>query len=208
MPKIIYLFRHALSCGNQANIASAGITDPLSEAGIRQVLSTRERIGKNMPEFSRCYVSGYARARETAELLLPGREFIMDERLNEMDLGECSKLGMREIKEKIPDIFNYHRKIPGGESRLDLFNRASKWLEDETAKIRNGESILAVTHAGPIECILQYICNIREDSIPIFFPENASFTKLVWYDADFLFGNRNGWLVNYFSRIFYGHAEI
>lgn len=197
--RCVYLLRHGLSEGNEKGYTTATTEDPLSLTGREQAISGGEWLKRNKISFTRCYVSQWRRAQETASLFLPDHEFIVDERLGEMNLGEYRFESFSGNGNLIPSGYEY--VFPGGESRKQMYERCSAWLDEMTATLSPGESILAVTHAGPIECILQHACNISPAYLPVFYPKNISLTKLVYYDGHELFGNRKGWMVEIFSFV-------
>lgn len=199
--RCIYLLRHGLSVGNEQKLVVSTIEDTLSSTGRKQAMAAGKWLKKNGLSFSRCYVSQWRRAQETAELFLPDWEFTVDPRLGEMNLGEYSARSSSGGKGFIPS--EYDRVFPGGESRRELFERCTSWLDEMTATLAPGESVLAVTHAGPIECLTQYISGVNPTFLPVYYPKNASLTKFVYYDGHSLFGNRKGWMLETFSFVPY-----
>lgn len=196
-PKTLYLMRHGLSVANESGMMAATTEDPLSATGKKQVEEARIWREKAGLQFTKCYVSQWKRAQETAELFLPDHKFITDPRLGEMNLGTMAKSTWDVMNKTTP--FDCDFIFPEGESRRQMFQRCTAWLEDITKNLKEGDSILAVAHAGSIECILQHIYNIEPDYLPVFFPKNASLTKLIYYEGDNLLGNRQGWMVDTFS---------
>ena len=67
--RCIYLIRHGLSVGNEKKLATATTKDPLSPAGRKQAIAAGAWLKKNGISFSRCYVSQWRRAQETANHL-------------------------------------------------------------------------------------------------------------------------------------------
>lgn len=199
--RCIYLIRHGLSVGNEKKLATATTKDPLSPAGRKQAIAAGAWLKKNGISFSRCYVSQWRRAQETAKLFLPDGEFIEDTRLGEMNLGEDSTRSFSGEKETLPSAYDHI--FPGGESRRQLFERCASWLDEMTDTMLPGENVLAVTHAGPIECLTQYISGVDPSFLPVFYPKNASVTKFVYYDSQNLFGSRQGWMLEIFSFVPY-----
>lgn len=199
--RCIFLLRHGSSLGNEQKLFCATTEDPLSPMGRSQACAAGEWLKKSGLSFSRCYVSQWRRAQETAELFLPGVSFTVDPRLGEMNLGvfSCQRHGNEKacISSDIDYVF------PGGESRRQLFERCVSWMNEMTETLKPGENVLAVTHAGPIECLTQYISGIDPSYSPVFYPKNASLTKFVYYDGQKLFGSRHGWMLESFSFVPY-----
>ncbi len=198
--RCIYLLRHGRSVGNEQQLRCATTEDPLSPTGRSQACAAGEWLKKSGLSFSRCYVSQWRRAQETAELFLPGVSFTVDIRLGEMNLGTFTNTISSEAS-RIPSDIDF--VFPGGESRRQLFERCVSWLDEMTETLEPGENVLAVTHAGPIECLTQYISGIEPSHTPVFYPKNASLTKFVYYDGQKLFGSRHGWMVETFSFVPY-----
>lgn len=97
--------------------------------------------------------SPLARCRVPAQGV--SKEFIVDERLREMDFGEWEgkpwhQIPRNEIDRWQADLVN--TAPPGGESLAVLSARAESFVEN--ARSANVEALVAVTHAGPIRCML------------------------------------------------------
>ncbi len=118
-----------------------------------------------------CYCSPLIRARETAEIVLRGRDvpIIADERLIEMSFGVFEGV---ENSFQIPDcpvnvLFKQPEKytvpVEGGESLEELYSRTGEFLAEVIKpQIGQGKDILIVGHAV---MNLSIICQIR--NIPV-----------------------------------------
>jgi alpha-ribazole phosphatase len=81
--------------------------------------------------------------------------FIVDERLREMDFGEWEGKRWQQIPRDEIDRWQadpVNAAPPGGESLAALSARAESFLEH--ARSVNVGALVAVTHAGPIRCML------------------------------------------------------
>ena len=118
-----------------------------------------------------CYCSPLIRARETAEIVLRGRDIpiIPDERLVEMSFGACE--GMEYSFDKpgspIADLFlhpeKYTEPVDGGESFEQLFARTGEFLREVAYPLVNaGKDVLIVGHGAMDSSI---VCQVR--NIPI-----------------------------------------
>lgn len=102
------------------------------------------------------FSSPSGRCRELAAFM--SSEYILDERLLEMDFGdwEGKNWNAVEAEEWFKDYVNV--APPNGESMLDLYSR----VEDFIAFLRKSryESVVVVTHAGVLRCVLAVILGI------------------------------------------------
>ncbi|MCF0117320.1 MAG: histidine phosphatase family protein [Bacilli bacterium] len=133
-----------------------GRTDvPLNNEGINSgKLAHDEYI--DVP-FDICFCSPLARAKQTAELLLEGRNIpiIYDDRLVEMSFGIYE--GQERIfEQENNDIINLFKKpekyvipVENGESFTDLFERVSSFLNDSVEPLlKEGKNVLIVGHGA------------------------------------------------------------
>ena len=118
--------------------------------------------------FDVCFCSPLIRARETAEIILRGRNIpiIEDVRLEEMGFGVCE--GTTDFTEN-PDnplhlLFRapetYVTPAEGGESLAELFERTGAFLREAAEPLlRQGKDVLIVGHGAMNASI---ICQIRQ----------------------------------------------
>ena len=81
----LYAIRHGQSAANAIQAHAGWAQVPLTELGREQAAKTGELL-KGL-EFERIIVSDLLRARETAQIALPGRNFEQDPRLRETNVG-------------------------------------------------------------------------------------------------------------------------
>ncbi len=145
----ILLIRHGES---EANVAHVINDDPkrlvnLTERGRVQAAEAAEKLGR--VRFNYAYVSEFARAQQTAEILLRhhGCPLFVDARLNER------RSGMDGLPVHVFNDFvradPMHAKPPHGESFLEQMARLRSFL-DEAAARHPGGNLLAVSHENPI----------------------------------------------------------
>ena len=89
-------------------------------------------------------------------------DIIFDNRLKELDFGDWEMIPWNDIPEKtmtpwMKDFVNV--QIPNGESYLQLASRVNTFFK-ETLDKENHETILIITHAGPIRAFLSTLLNI------------------------------------------------
>ena len=86
---MLYIMRHGKTEWNALNKLQGRTDIPLNEKGRQMARAAGEEYRK-VP-FDVCYCSPLLRARETAEILLKGRDvpILFDDRLREMSFGVC-----------------------------------------------------------------------------------------------------------------------
>lgn len=84
-------------------------------------------------------------------------EPLMDDRIKELNLGDCEMMMYDEIDD--PNIKNWHTHfvetpIPGGESFRDIYNRVSSFLD--SLKESGAKNVLIFAHGGVLACAKVY----------------------------------------------------
>lgn len=160
-----------------------GQTDiPLNDMGRKMAREAGERY-KDI-NFDVCYCSPLGRARETAKLVLEGRDVpvIIDDRLAEMGFGIYE--GTEEVFEK-PEcpvrvlFFNpeKYEAVGGAESLESLIKRTSEFLEEVAMPLVNeGKDVLILGHGAMNSAI---IGNIRHKELKDFWAEGIENCKLI-----------------------------
>lgn len=179
----LFLLRHGHSHANEANLVTGTRSDRLSPQGVAQAQSASRllvKLGLADPAVH-CFVSDWRRAGETAELAAPDRAFVQDTRLGETDAGTVADLPLDTFNRKHPlfwQEFDARRAYPGGESHQQLYDRVFSWFEEIQKTLPPEARVLAVTHAGPICCLLHGVCKVSMGDFPMFLAANISVTKL------------------------------
>ena len=149
----IYLARHGQTDWNAQRRWQGHADPPLNEAGRRE----SRALGATLAGcgIARVYSSDLARARETAEIV--GRvlavEVVLDARLREVDVGEWSGLTLAEVEERYPEGLARRRAGGTGWAMGEPFEVMAARVVDALAEIAGrhpGESVLAVSHGGPL----------------------------------------------------------
>jgi probable phosphoglycerate mutase len=160
-----------------------GRTDiPLNDEG-REMAKTAGKECQNI-HFDLCYSSPLIRARETAELVLQGRDIpiICDERLREMSFGIYEGI---ENSFQIPDcpvnelFWNpaQYVAVEGGESLEELYERTGSFLKQVVAPTLDaGKDILIVGHGVTNHSIL---CQVKRIPIDRFWETEIENCKLI-----------------------------
>ena len=180
---MLYIMRHGKTDWN-ARHKMQGHTDiPLNDEGRRMSEKAAEEYRDI--HFDICFCSPLIRARETAEILLKGRDIpiITDDRLMEMSFGEYEGL---ENSFDIPDcpintLFWEPEKYtdpPGGAESFDeLFARTGEFLREKAEPLLNaGKDVLIVGH-GAMNCSI--ICQVKNIPIKDFWSAGIDNCKLM-----------------------------
>jgi broad specificity phosphatase PhoE len=151
LPMKLILVRHAETTANaQTVILGGGEGGELSEHGMRQAQALARRLaGENLSEVCS---SSANRAKQTCEAIVAGRDLAIAycDELLEINMGELVGLSHEDAKIKFPGVFqdifaNPDRRIPGGESIVDVQRRVMPLIERLATKPGN-PTVLAVGH--------------------------------------------------------------
>jgi broad specificity phosphatase PhoE len=160
------LIRHAQTDWNALKRIQGQFDTALSPRGREQVEIWVRRL--QQVAFDGILTSDLTRAIQTAEILncrlrLP---IYQDSRLREQDwgcwVGQTIKgLGQETPLELARQVAaGWKFRPPGGEDRLEVFQRSSGALADWAEKLK-GMSVLVVTHEGVIKCLVYRLCGRR-----------------------------------------------
>lgn len=152
---MLYIIRHGQTEVNRAKALQGRSDRPLNETGIREAGEAAKAL--EGIAFSRVFSSPLLRARQTAEIVAPGTEIEIDERLIEMDYGPYEGLDLTNLPREVLTFFSdfVHNPAPPGMEPLgDVVKRAGEFLEE----IRGVEGdILLSTHAIAMKGLLEYL---------------------------------------------------
>ena len=152
---MLYIMRHGKTEWNALHKLQGRTDIPLNEDGRAMAKAAHdEYMDVNIDV---CYCSPLVRARETAEIVLAGRNvpIIPDDRLKEMCFGQFE--GMQDIfktpKCPINVVFkhpeDYTESLGGAESFDDLFKRTGEFLNEVALPLVNdGKDVLIVGHGA------------------------------------------------------------
>ena len=182
---MLYIIRHGKTDWNLRHKLQGRTDIPLNEQGIKMAREAGEQY-KDV-HFDVCYVSPLIRARETAKLLLEGRDvpIITDDRLAEMGFGiyegeegvfnkpECP---VREL------FFNPagYKAVGGAESIEELYDRTGDFLEKVAYPlVKEGKDVLIVGHGAMNSAIICQVLNKSVDQLWEVGLENCKLIKLI-----------------------------
>lgn len=183
MAKRLLLIRHATtSAGNRNRLV--GSTDvPASDAGLREMHRLPGILRQFSPEV--WYCSPLRRARQTAERLMVMypvlREFVVDERLREIDFGRWEMSSFHDIAAAEPDAIRSWQEFegfvfPGGEDVGNFQDRVREVLAD-LSRSDAGE-IGVITHGGVIRTMICLALGLSPASYLLFDVRPASMTVI------------------------------
>jgi probable phosphoglycerate mutase len=181
--KMLYIMRHGKTDWN-AQRRLQGRTDiPLNAEG-RQMAEAARKAYQQIP-FDICYCSPLRRARETAEIVLRGRQIpiISDERLVEMCFGEyegkadCMHCPDSPISVLFDAPEKYNTPVAGAESLTALYARTGAFLQEVVKpQLELGKAVLIVGH-GAMNCSI--VCQVKNIPIKDFWRAGIENCKLM-----------------------------
>ena len=179
----LYIIRHGRTDWNDLRMLQGKTDIPLNEDGRRMAAEAAKEYAE-IP-FDICFCSPLVRAKETAEILLRGRDVPVeyDDRLMEMSFGVYEGV---KCSFDIPDCpvnqFFFHPEsyddpVEGGESTQDLMERTGSFLREKVyPRLERGEDVLIVGHGAMNSSI---ICNALELSLTEFWSKGIENCKLM-----------------------------
>lgn len=179
---MLYIMRHGKTDWNLKYKLQGSTDIPLNEEG--RVMAKNAGVEYYNVHFDVCYVSPLSRAKETAELVLKGRNIpiIVDERLKEMSFGEYEGV---ENSFQIPDcpinvLFQHpenYKAIGGAESLEELYSRTGGFIREIIEPdLERGLDILIVGHGA---MNLSIVCQIKNIPIEDFWSTGIEHCKLM-----------------------------
>ena len=199
----LYLVRHGETAWNIERRLQGRADIPLNEFG--RTLAVKTGKGLEDIQFDICFTSPLVRARETAELILSGKDtpIVDDMRIIEMAFADWEGKHCSKERWEVPDSFQKFfddpanfEPAPGGESFAQVKERTGgflEWLYGQTQY----ENVLITTHGAALAALMNNIkgeslekywgvgvhknCAVTEvevkDQIPVIISENK-----VYYD--------------------------
>lgn len=172
----LFIVRHGQTIENARHEIMGQRDGTLSENGISQAKQTAEKL-KNK-QFDKAWSSDLGRCVDTAKYILAyhsGIKLQTTKALREVDYGKFQGMQSDEIQPffKEAKIF-VTWKVPGGESHLAMFKRTIKFINKLYKQYPN-QTILLVTHTGPIEAIRASLEKASHDEL---FPKDAAHASI------------------------------
>ena len=152
---MIYIIRHGQTEMNNRKVLQGRSDCPLDPIGRAQACSAAESLRDI--RFDRVYTSPLIRAIQTAKIIAPHIEPVIDDRLIEMDYGPYEGCGLAQLPPEILYFFNdfVHHPAPDGMEQLSaVVARVGSFLEE----LRDVEgNILLSAHAISMKGMLEYL---------------------------------------------------
>ena len=164
---MLYIIRHGRTDWNDEERLQGRTDIPLNEEGRKMARKAAEDF-KDI-NFDIAFCSPLSRAKETAEILLEGRDIpiVFDERLLEMSFGVCEgmKYYFADPNTKVSTFFrdpeHYTDPPEGAESMDELFERTGEFLREVVEpELSKGKDVLIVGHGAMNSAIICQVKNI------------------------------------------------
>ena len=179
---LIYIIRHGETDMNKQAVLQ-GVTDiQLNQSGRDLAAITGRTMKDEGIRFDACISSPLSRAYETAEIVLreSGNDIPIetDERIMEMNCGECELHKLSELGEEAVRLFTYDPfnfpKFPGGEDFHELLVRVQGFLNELMAR-DDDRTYLIATHG----CALRGMLNMFYDDPSNFWHDHVPYNCCV-----------------------------
>lgn len=152
---MIYLIRHGQTEKNRQHVLLGRSDVPLNETGIAQARAAAESL--KAVRFDRVFTSPLQRAVQTARLIAPYSEPVVEPRLIEMDYGPYEGADLTHLPPEILHFFSdfaNHSAPEGMEQLSSVVDRVGAFLEELRALDGN---ILLSAHAISMKGMLEYL---------------------------------------------------
>ena len=198
----IYLVRHGQSEGNVRELWYGSSDLPLTDLGRQQAREAGEKL-RSVP-FAACYASPLIRAKDTADLVMEGRNepmYIVPD-LREQHMGLFEPKTVQEIRAEDPAFFQalmadwVHLTPPEGEPfDTGLAPRVAKVLDELVAK---GEDCLLVAHNGPLVFAISYLLGLPIEAAGRFYLKQGCYS-MIEIDREHIY-NPSHALLRYYNK--------
>lgn len=156
-----YFVRHGETLFNKQYRLQGQCDSPLTNQGIQQAQTCRDTLKDVM--FDACYCSTSERTRDTAQILLEGKDIYIqwDDRLKEIDFGdlEASKF-LEDWDEQKKRFDAMHYRDVGGEDKVDVKKRLLEFLWESYDRSENNAMVLLVSHGNYYMMILETLFGV------------------------------------------------
>lgn len=184
--KHIYFIRHGETDNNlHQRLQGRGVNASLNEKGKMQAEAVAEAL-EDLP-ITKVYTSSLIRTSETATPYLSLKELQAEglADLDEMDFGRWEGRSFEEVSHEIEDIQstwtsgNVHIAVPGGESPVEVYERAGKKIIELIAN-SDHTSIAFFLHGRLIRILLSEFLGLGLRNMHHIEHANGSIYHLTW----------------------------
>ena len=187
----IVLIRHAETELNRAGVFRGRLDVPLNDRGRRQAGRLAEALAGSA--LDAVYTSPLVRATETARAVASGHglEPVVDEALNNIDLGTWQGRKKTEVEREEPELWRLwttdpdRLEIPGGETLAGVgeraFGRALELLREHDAG-----RIAVVSHRSVIKLLAARMLGIESGGFWRLYMDNAGYSVFAHRDGGFV----------------------
>lgn len=165
----LYVVRHGRVISNDLKIVGSD-DEELTEKGIEQALSMNKELQDI--SFDVVYCSPVLRAIQTANIIVPGKELILDARLAERNPGKMRGMSRKDIDIDSWNALGFDKTTYGAETLGAGLKRVKSFLEEIYSK-DGDKTVLVVTHNFIIKCIWIIENEVQDmDQINSFYHKN------------------------------------
>ena len=183
----LYILRHGQTDYNlNRKIQGRGINAPLNETGRWQASRVAEVLREKPLE--RLFSSGMDRAIQTAEVIaeVKGLQNTPYTELDEMDFGRLEGLDYNDEQVELQWMLqewskgNGDARATGGESAVEVFERANTKFQELLASAGPNESLAFVLHGRLIRILMSQWMSLGYEGMSRFAHHNACINYLKW----------------------------
>ncbi|MBR5323009.1 MAG: histidine phosphatase family protein [Clostridia bacterium] len=168
----VLLIRHGQTDWNKQGLLQGTKDIPLNATGLEQALAARESLlGEKI---DMCYCSPLIRTRQTAEVVLKGRDIPVtyDERIVERRFGVAEGMSVYNIDFDATWVPDMPPMFEGMETFEMLLERLTGFFDDVYSKHKN-DTVLVVTHGGVSIVSGYYFCGPPKTDRSEYFCKNC-----------------------------------
>ncbi|MBB1510150.1 histidine phosphatase family protein [Tessaracoccus sp. MC1756] len=160
----LVLLRHGETDHNAQGRFQGHADIPVNDTGRRQAEAARDRLAPF--HFDAVYTSPLVRAAETARIVRPEAQFVVDPRLMEINVGSWAGLTWGEVHALMPDYEAKYadgvdfRRSPEGETLAEVVERGRPALL-EIAERHDGGTALIVSHGLFLNRVLHSLLGLE-----------------------------------------------
>lgn len=176
----IWFLRHGQTDWNHLKRWQGHADIPLNADGLSQAGRTAARL--HAVHFDGVYSSDLARASMTARLACPHAALVIDPRLRELRFGTFEGKRFEDMSDDEHALVShwwkdpYASRLPGGETYTEMEERLVSWRDALPAEGR----FLAVTHGGPIRCMIYETMGKPRNRAWTVHLDNCGLTRIVY----------------------------